>query len=59
MNYYKLMMGETLRLRYLEDTNNIIQMWPIGPYNLYLIFDLDGIMVEFIYEELDKDDDNI
>jgi len=53
------MMGETLRLRYLEDTNNIIQMWPIGPYNLYLIFDLDGIMVEFIYEELDKDDDNI
>ena len=53
------MMEETLRLRYLEDTNSVIQMWSLSHYNLYLIFDLDGIMIDLIYEEINEDNDNI
>ena len=48
------MTEEKLRLRYLEDTKSVIQMWIRFPYVICLIFDDDGIMKELIIDKSDE-----
>ena len=48
------MMGERLRLRYIEDTNTIVQIWLIFPYSICLVLNSDGELVELIIDEHDE-----
>jgi len=49
------MTGEKLRLRYLEDTNTIVQVWIRFPYNICLVLNSDGSLLELIIDEHDED----
>ena len=42
------MTGEKLQLRYLEDTNTIIQMWTRLPYIICLVYNNKGKFLEEI-----------
>jgi hypothetical protein len=47
-------MGEILRLRYIDDTNTILQVWVIYPYIICLTLDCDGIMHELLIDTHDE-----
>jgi hypothetical protein len=48
------MTEEKLRLRYIEDTNTILQVWIIFPYIICLSLDCDGIMHELLIDQCDE-----
>ena len=48
------MTEERLRLRYIEDTKSVIQIWIKFPYIICLLFDDNGIMRELIIDKTDE-----
>ena len=45
------MMEGKLRLRYLDDTRTIAQVWDIFPYFIAVIYNIHGDLIELIIDE--------